>query len=183
MEFSDWLHHWLARHPVATPPVDRARYTAEVMARLAEAPALRARPARPSAVVVRWPRWPRLVYATSAAVAVLALCFGMRAYTQRRLVTAVRRTSEVLASLPAAEIEILDDGEDETAGQALELLDRLTLLPGAGASGGRLSAEHVLEVLEQLDELPSAEQSPEDASEDERWEELQQLDAEEIKSG
>lgn len=171
MNFTAWLQGWLTRHPLREPSDgDRARYTAEVMARV--------RVLQPSAVgqsawIRRWLAWPRLTLAMAAAAAGVALVVGP--LHQRRLAQGVVRDAAVLASLGEATAEPLVIEDEESLREEMEELDALVVAEASSLSDEQWMM-HTLELLQDLGEEASGD-APDAAADSEEWsEQLEFLD-------
>ncbi|MDP3722863.1 MAG: hypothetical protein Q8R91_05125 [Candidatus Omnitrophota bacterium] len=153
MSFTTWLQGWLTRHPLREPSDgERARYTAEVMARVE---ALRPS-AAPRDGLARWAKqqvvgWPRLALAMATAAAGVALLVGP--IHQRWLAQRVVRDAAVLASLGEAMAEPLVIDDDESLREALEELDALVVAEASSIDDSQWIAQ-TLELLGQLEEWP-----------------------------
>ena len=115
MDVATWFRQWLTRHPLNTPTgFDRARFTADVMAKINALPTASGR-AEVSAPVRMWTVWRRLsltmaAVAAAAAIAVVALR------------SSHQQTAELAQPLVVAEAQPSDD---EWFQETLQLLDQL----------------------------------------------------------
>jgi len=149
MSFTTWLQEWLTRHPLREPSEgERARYTAEVMARVRTfEPSVAAQ----SAWIRQWLAWPRLTLALATTAACVALIVGP--IHQRRLAQRVVRDAAVLASLGEATAEPLVIDDEESLREALEELDALVVAEASSVDDSQWIAQ-TLELLGQLEEWP-----------------------------
>lgn len=115
MDLATWFRQWLTRHPLDTPAgVDRARFTADVMAKINALPSVSGR--APVLAPVRvWTIWQRLsltvaTVAAGAAIAVVAL-----------------RSSHQQTAGPAEPLVVAEaqSDDDEWLQETLQLLDQL----------------------------------------------------------
>lgn len=150
MNFTAWLQGWLTRHPLREPSDgERARYTAEVMARVK---VLQPSAVAQSAWIHRWlVGWPRLTLAMATAAAGVALLIGP--IHQRRLAQRVVRDAAVLASLGEAITEPL--AIEEALREELEELDALVVAEASSVEDSQWIAQ-TLELLGQLEGWPPA---------------------------
>lgn len=143
MDFASWLQSWLTRHPLKAPrAIDRADYTADVMARLkAEAP-----------VPVRAPWWPwprlALAMATAAAGALVALTIFRWVQLPATLVDDAAQEAQVLAESSPAE------SNERWVEETMQLLDQLD--EDVSSDSDRNAEEDWLEELQLLDETDLA---------------------------
>ena len=126
---------WLTRHPLKRPSgIDRAQYTAEVMARVKA----QTSPAPAPTPVRFWLPWPRLVLTMATVAAGVLLMLTVTHPTSRRMFQ--------LAESQDAEDQWLDD--------TLQLLDQLDENATDEATGA--SEDDYLEELKQLDDTELA---------------------------
>ena len=121
---------WLTRHPLKGPSgIDRAQYTAEVMAKIKalDVPAPAPTPAR------SWLPWPRLVLTMATVAAGVLLMLTVTHPTSRHMFQLVQS----------------NDAEDQWLDDTLQLLDQLDENAADEATGA--SDEDYLEELKQLD--------------------------------
>ena len=144
MDLTNWLKTWLQRHPLKEPrDADRARYTAEVMARVRRLAAPDPAPVR------RWLPWPgRTVLALASAAAGLAIA------------VTVSQTVRVpgVPPLPVAAVlaESPPDADQAWLDETLALLEELDEEPPEDAVQ---DDESRLEELEMLDDAELAARS------------------------
>lgn len=115
MDVATWFRQWLTRHPLNTPAgVDRARFTADVMAKINALPSVSGRSAVPAPVRV-WTIWRRLslTVATVAAGAAIAVVV---------LRSSHQPTVRLAEPLVVAEAQ---PDDDEWLQETLQLLDQL----------------------------------------------------------
>jgi len=149
MSFTTWLQEWLTRHPLREPSDgERARYTAEVMARVRT---FESSVATQSAWIRRWVTRPRLALAMATAAAGVALIVGP--IYQRRLAQRVVRDAAVLASLDEATAEPLVIDDEESLREALEEFDALVVAEASSVDDSQWIAQ-TLELLGQLEAWP-----------------------------
>ena len=150
MDFLTWLDAWMHRHPLQQPPeTHRARYTAEVMARVKALPtAPTPAPARPG----QWLAWPRLTLAVATGIAGFVLLGTVVGRPPQQLAQPPPVSESPADALVLAESPSSDDQWLEETLQLLEELDEE--LPADAASDG--SEEEWLEELQLLDEGPLA---------------------------
>lgn len=131
---------WLTRHPLKKPSgIDRAQYTAEVMAKIKalDAPAPAPAPAR------SWLPWPRLAMTLATVATGILIMLSVRHQAQAPL--------PQLAESPAA-------SEDQWLEETLLLLDELDEDVSSDTAGDG-SEDEWLEELELLDETDLASSS------------------------
>ena len=179
MDLADWLKIWLARHPLKAPSDDdRARFTAEVMARV--------RVLRPDGASAAWTDrlrsvWPRMAVSLAAAAAVLiGFTLLHRAASGQRLADRLAQESELLAELdgPMNGVDVPDDVEH--LAKTLEQADAIVLAEAPQSDDSWVA--QTLQLLDQLDEeLPNEPATGEATSNDNEWlDELQMLDENEL---
>lgn len=179
MPFATWLRTWLTRHPLKEPigtGMDRARYTAEVMARV-KALGPMAETALVPIVVRQWGLWPRMAVALAAATAALAVVIGTRHDPSHTLAQAIATDAQLLVALDERDGDLVLEDDVEVLHDELAMTD--TMLLAELSSSDEEWLAQTLELLDQLDE----DISPETASDgaDEEWlEELQLLDEDEL---
>lgn len=179
MDFPTWLRQWLKRHPLKDPPqLDRARFTAEVMARVRRV-SVPSSAAAPQTMRQSWPLM-RLGWIAATAVAGIALIVGTTLHGHRQRADRVVDDMQLLALVNESDAAIqhvqeMDDPE-ALAGE-LELIDQLTVLAEATPSDQQ-EIERALQLLEQLDE-DAPEAAINSSSDGVLIEELQQLDEQE----
>ena len=175
------LLSWLKRHPLKGPAgINRAQYTAEVMARVKEL-AQSASPARQSLSPGRatpaparvWLPWPRLALTLATVAAGVSLVIGTTRYQTHQLAQQIARESQLLAALDEPELEPLTADQVEAVADELETMDALQL--AASVPSDDQWVEQTLQLLDELDEdVP--ENAASSASEDEWLQELEQVD-------
>ena len=122
----NWLKTWLDRHPLKGPStLDRAQFTAEVMAKIkaqlqpVPTPAPPARrllsPGRP---VRAWLPWPRLAMTLATVATGVAVMIGVTTSSTRQLTKDIGRDFQLLATLGETD----DQWVEETL-QLLEVVD------------------------------------------------------------
>lgn len=177
MEFADWFKKWFARHPLKEPPrVERARYTAEVMAQvrsLSPSPVHQEEPR--AAVFTLW--WPRLALGgLSVALMAALVVFAAASYTQSRLAKEVTQEAQVLAALNEPVISTASEAEEIV--QEIQATDTIVLAEATQSDDQWL--EETFQLLDQLDESKSHDANE---SSDEDWlGDLQMLDDHEVTS-
>ena len=150
------LLSWLSRHPLKGPSdVNRAQYTAEVMAKIkaAESPApAPAPPARrllsPGRAVRFWLPWPRLSMTLATVAAGILIMMTVTHQASRQL--AHPPEAVLIAESPAA--------DDQWLEETLQLLDELDEDVSSETAGDG-SEDEWLEELELLDETDLASSS------------------------
>ena len=160
MNFETWLRTWLRRHPLKEPAqAHRARYTAEVMAKIK---ALASEVAPQRAWVWRWSQ-----PAFAAVAAALVVLVVTHSNSSPRLAQEVSREAQVLSALDEDGLEPLNDDA--------ELADLLLLAESTPSDEQWI--EHTAQLLDQLDDEASADHSGDEPSSDQEWlDELQLLD-------
>lgn len=150
MDVTTWLKTWLSRHPLQMPPEpDRARYTADVMARIR---ALE-RPAASPAPIRLWAGWPRPALAWASAAAGLLLVIGVLSIVSGRSTQLARHGQQlVLAESPTT-----DEAWLEETMALFDLLDEEIAAESAGESFD--TEEDWLQELQWLDEADLASSS------------------------
>ena len=164
------LLSWLTRHPLKGPTgIDRAQYTAEVMAKVKAL----AQPAPAPAPVRVWLPWPRLALTLATVAAGVALVIGTRHYQTQQLAQQIASESQLLAALDEPEHEPLAADQVEAVADELETMDTLQLAESLPSDDEWV--EQTLQLLDELDEdVP--ENAASDASQDEWLQELEQVD-------
>ena len=177
MDLADWLKTWLARHPLKAPSdADRARFTAQVMARVrAET--------RTGRAPVAWTErllglWPRLAVSLAAAAALLVgLSVLHSTESGPRLADRIIQDSELLTEVDEPVNGWLASDDTESLADELERTDAMVL-----AEAPQDDDSWVADTLQLLDRLN--EELPDDAAgesnEDEWLKELQTLDESEL---
>ena len=178
------LLSWLKRHPLNGPTgIDRAHYTAEVMAKVKAL----AQPVPAPAPVRVWLPWPpayrpsgagrRLALTLATVAAGIAIVLGATRYQTSQLAQQITRESQLLAALDEPELEPLATDQVEAVADEMETMDTLQLAESLPSDD-----EWVEQTFQLLDELDEA--APEDAasgaSEDEWLQELEQVDESEL---
>ncbi len=177
MDVAVWFRTWLHQHPLKDPAVDRAHYTAEIMARVRAVHG-------PAPVASRpWLQIPRIVFASAAVAAGIAVTIGTTQLSHQRLAARVVRDSHLLASLGEVDPELLAGDEISTLTQEAETIDTLQLAETGPSDEQWL--KQTLQLLDQVNESPT-EVSPVNDSHtpsDENWlNELEMLDEHEFSS-
>lgn len=150
MSLNDWLHAWLARHPVKAPAPDRDAFTARVMRRLEQAP-------QPQ----RWV-WPRLAWVAALAAAAVLMALQLPGGASR-LAATIERDAAVLAAL---DVPVDGDLSDEQLASFIQLAEQ-----PAGATDDAQWVEETIQLLDQLNESAS----DNNAADDEDW--LHEIDS------
>ena len=178
------LLSWLTRHPLKGPAgIDRAQYTAEVMAKVKAM----SQPAPAPAPVHVWLPWPpayrprgagrRLALTLATVAAGISLVIGTAHYRTYQLAHQITHDSQLLAALDEPEVEPLAADQVEAVADELETMDTLQL--AESVPSGDQWVEQTLQLLDELDE-----EAPEDAasgaSEDDWLQELEQVDESEL---
>ena len=136
------LLSWLTRHPLKSPTdIDRAQYTAEVMAKIKA----QVQPAPAPAPVRIWLPWPRLAMTLATVAAGILIMMTVTHQASRQL--AHPPEAVLIAESPAADDQWLED--------TLQLLDELDEDVSSETAGDG-SEEEWLEELELLDETDLA---------------------------
>ncbi len=179
MDLTDWLKTWLARHPLKAPSDDdRARFTAQVMARVRALRPVRSPAAWTERLLDLWPRM--AVSLAAAAVVLVGLALLHHAESGQRLADRLAQESELLAELdePMNGLAVPDDVEH--LAETLEQADAIVLAE-APQSDDSWVAE-TLQLLDQLDEeLPDEPAAGDATSNENEWrDELQMLDESEL---
>ena len=201
MPFATWLQTWLIRHPLKEPTdMDRARYTAEVMARVkavgptteagtlptggvadgsAERRSRRLAEANLAPLPVRpWGFWPRLAVALAAATAGVAVFIGTRQDPSHKLAQAIATDAQLLAALDERDMDLVLDDDVDVLPDELAIAD--TMLLAEQSSSDEEWLAQTLELLDQLGEDTPPETASDGAGEEEWLEELQLLDEGEL---
>ncbi|MBI3318977.1 MAG: hypothetical protein HYZ89_00075 [Candidatus Omnitrophica bacterium] len=162
MEFTTWLRTWLRRHPLKElPEADRARFTAEIMAKVrAVGPVSAGSPAAVPAQ--RWAFWPRLAVGIATAAAGVAVVVGTVTYSTSQLADRTTQDAQRLADVGGPERVVVRGDERKILLVEAPLSDEEWL-------------EHTLQLLDQLDEDVPLDTAG-DGSDEEWLDELQLLD-------
>lgn len=174
MPFATWLGTWLTRHPLKEPTgMDRARYTAEVMARV-KALGPMAETALAPIAVRRWGLWPRFAVALAAATAALAVVIGTRHDPTHTLAQAIATDAQLFAALDERDGDLVLEHDVEVLHDELAMAD--TMLLAELSSSDEEWLAQTLELLDQLGEDTPSETASDGAEEEEWLEELQLFD-------
>ena len=168
MDLTLWLKTWFARHPLNGPTDgDRARYTAEVMARVkALTP-----PAPAPGPVRSWLPWPRLALTLATVAAGILLMVSVTRQTDRQLAMEVSQEPRVLAAREDTA------GSEERVDETPAAKEALFLAESPPSDDQWL--EETLQLLDELDE-DALDDTAGNGSDDLWLEELQQLDESEL---
>ena len=192
MALAPWIQRWLSGHPLKAPTrLDRAQYTAQVMARVR---ALAPPPTWPvaSGAVQRWvQRWrlgrqvrfraAKLVggFATAAVAAAVFVVVGRLEQPSSPIAQLVEREAEVLAAVEESDVlaELTDADDLEVLAQDLEAMDILVLAEAESSDEQWL--EETLQLFDEVGE-DVTEETAGDAGDDEWLDELELLDETEL---
>ena len=168
MNFERWLRTWLTRHPLKEPTeAHRARYTAEVMAKITPTPTHAALGWRAQSV------WGRLTFAAAAAAAALAVLV-VTPHSSPHLAQEVTREAQVLSALDEDGLAPLNGDGPDVVADDVELAGPLLLAESAPSDEQWI--EQTMHVLDQLDDGAPPD-APGNGASDEEWlDELQLLD-------
>ena len=132
------LFSWLSRHPLKGPAddMDRAQFTAEVMAKIKAEESPAPAPAR------TWMPWPRLAWTLATVAAGILIMMSVTHQAPRQLAQ--------IAESPAIA------SEDQWLDETLQLLDELDENAASGESAGNEADDQWLQELESLDDTELA---------------------------
>ena len=172
--FAGWFRSWLSRHPLkGLLAVDRAHYTAEVMARVKGLP----RPVVAAKQVPRFRWWsiPRLALAAPVFAAGLTLVVVIGRGAHQRLAKDVAHQAQVLASLEGPGFDQVGSHPFDVGADEVEAIDTLTIA-AESVSDEEAWIHTTLQLLEQFEEAEPILHHP-DVETDEEWlHELERLD-------
>lgn len=167
-DFLTWLNHWVARHPLRTPPESlQASYTEEVMRRIHTTQAL--------TPAWRWGWRPQLTLAWGTALACLLAVVLVMKRTPIPLAGEVERDWQLLAEVGEGHDLPSSNLDDE-----VQMVDRLVLAE-ASPSEDETWIRQTLELLNDVDEQTDA--TSENQDNPDGWlKDLEQLDDAELAS-